>query len=83
MLVEHIVVLQGACKGRDGHGGSLLLEKQLLSYLFSSSVEANEQMRALKSLKIDPLKIFGNTGGACVFLCLSVENCPDGKITAS
>lgn len=42
MLVEHIVVLQGACKGRDGRSGSLLLEKQLLSYLFSSSVKANE-----------------------------------------
>lgn len=42
-----------------------------------------KQMRALKSLQIDTLKIFGNTGGACVFLCLSVENCPDGKITAS
>lgn len=40
-------------------------------------------MRTLKSLRTDPLKIFGNTGGACIFLCLSVENCPDGKITVS
>lgn len=40
-------------------------------------------MRALTGLRTDPLKIFGNTEGACIFLCLSVENCPDGKITVS
>lgn len=66
--------------GRGGHGRPLLLEKQLFFHRYFLLLK---QMRAVKSLEIDPLKIFGNTGRPWIFLCLSVENCPDGKRTVS
>lgn len=43
-------MLQGVCMGRDGHGRSLLLEKQLFFLI------TNE------GSKDRPLNIFGNTG---------------------
>lgn len=50
ILVEHTVVLQGVCMDRDGHGRSLLLEKQLFFLI------TNE------GSKDRPLNIFDNTG---------------------